>query len=328
MPAPAPSGMFCSSPSVKIFRERSREGGVAAGERAALARAFAEALPGNRRLGALEERVAALDARVEVAEARGEAAGVAVGEMRGRLASFDAEGGRGADAAEGVAAALRDLCEVQRARGGAYRRGLLARAAAFCAGQLRRADVAVIFLSRAILFDSGQARVSAAALPARNALAAALLLSVAELSWRAHRKFLRASPKTMAHVAQPFTQGLSLARAALWGSAFIIGAHHVKSLCYTVANEFFTNASAEEGREGSLPPGSENGEERTPPGTPSSARSGTPARSTPEGSDGRTPQSTRGNHSVTSPAPSPRPGLLGTRRTPTPSREAAAAPPR
>ena len=249
-------------------RERERAAYLA-GERAALARAFAEALPGNRRLGALEERVAALGARVGDAEARGEAAVGAIGELRGRL---EAAGGRGADAAEGVAEALRDLCEVQRARGSSARRGALARAAAFLFGHLRRADVAVLFLSRTILFDAQQGRVSPEAVAARNAMAAGLLLGIAELSWRAHRRFLRASPKTMAHVARPFTQGLSLARTALWGSAFIIGAHHVKGLCYTVANEFFASGGGGGGARGRAP---------ATPGTIRPRRPRPPARDRP-----------------------------------------------
>ena len=296
-------------------RERERAAYLA-GERAALARAFAEALPGNRRLGALEERVAALGARVGGVEARGEAAGGAIGELRGRL---DAAGGRGADAAEGVAEALRELCEVQRARGSSARRGALARAAAFLFGHLRRADVAVLFLSRTILFDSQQERVSAEALAARNALAAGLLLGIAELSWRTHRRFLRASPKTMAHVARPFTQGLSLARTALWGSAFIIGAHHVKGLCYTVANEFFASGGGRGG--GSMPGASENGDDTTPPATPSSTISARVARSPLEGGGGRTPYSNGdGSQSGTSPAPSPRPGIQSSEYSPSPER--------
>jgi len=285
-------------------RERERAAYLA-GERAALARAFAEALPGNRRLGALEERVAALGARVGDAEARGEAAVGAIGELRGRL---EAAGGRGADAAEGVAEALRELCEVQRARGSSARRGALARAAAFLLGHLRRADVAVLFLSRTILFDAQQGRVSPEAVAARNAMAAGLLLGIAELSWRAHRRFLRASPKTMAHVARPFTQGLSLARTALWGSAFIIGAHHVKGLCYTIANEFFASGGGGGGGSGSG--AGDAGDETTPPATPSSTRSARVARLSLEGDGSRAPDGNgHGSHSGTSPAPSPRPGM-------------------
>jgi len=231
--------------------------GAAAGERAALARAFREALPCREALGALAAAVRMLDARAGTAEATSRSAGAGAAAALATAAATEArlaalEAGPLKDLQAAAAAAVPDrlsadfqatlaalTAAVDRPAGGVA----LARGARWVVGAVGglvdAAGGTALSLSSRVLLDGGgggggapsssSSADAAARTRARALLGGGLFLASVELAWAAHRAALLRTPR-------PLAGGLRKVRQAGWAAALILGLGAVRSACFSAAD--------------------------------------------------------------------------------------------
>ena len=254
--------------------------GAAAGERAALTRAFREALPGREALGTLACAVRLLDARAASAEAAARAAGAGAAaalatatSTSARLAALEAGPVRDLQAAARAAVPDRLAADfkatltaltaaVEAAHAGAGPGAGLARSARWAAsavvglakGALDAADGTALAVSSRVLLDGASrapplpegsadaARAAAARARARALLGGSLFLASVEIAWAAHKAAPLRTPR-------PLAGGLRRVRQAGWAAALVLGLGAVRAACFSAADAALGAALAKRGVE-------------------------------------------------------------------------------
>lgn len=244
----------------------SASAAYAAGERAALARAFREALPSQQALGALANAVTSLQSRAgssetfsrEAAAAAAAAAALArsVDERltfleNGRLPALEAAGGA-KEAAEGLrgvlealSSSLTKVAESAVEKNNRSSSSLGGVAAALAVSSINAAEAAA---SRLLLGSSSAAAASSSS-SSTTAVALGAALTVASLEALHHSSALVSRnllPRPLSKAVRPARGAVRVARVVAWGAGAVLAGCALRRACFSVAERATSKAAAEE----------------------------------------------------------------------------------
>lgn len=110
--------------------------------------------------------------------------------------------------------------------------------AKYTAGVISNADVAALFIARKILLVDVVSAREQQQRKGQGAVGAVLFIAAVEGLWRLHELLRKSVPITGGRTPSPLYHGLKTMRIAVWGAAFVFGAHEAKNAANRGARAF------------------------------------------------------------------------------------------